>query len=72
MIPNVRSAEQWLAEVDRVIRAYRVPERREPVSMSRQAAVKRLIELGLTEGDARRYLDGRKAPMAAGVQRRPC
>ena len=70
MLANVRSAEQWLAEVDRIIRAYRTPERREPQPLTRQRAVKRLLELGLTEADARRYLDGRNTALPAGAHRR--
>jgi hypothetical protein len=66
MISKVRSAEQWLAEVDRVVRNYRNADRKETIHPGRQAAIKRLKGLGLTEGDALRYLNGkadRKQPL---------
>lgn len=68
MISNVRSAEEWLAEVDRIIHAYRTSERKGPPSVTRQGAVKQLMELGLTVGDAWRYLDGKKTDPPAGAQ----
>ena len=59
MISNVRSAEQWLAEVDRVLRIYRNADPKASIQSVRQAAIKRLKDLGLMEGDALRYLKGK-------------
>jgi hypothetical protein len=59
VIASVRSAEQWLAELDRVIRIYRNVNAKESTQPVRQAAIKRLRDLGLTEGDALRYLKGK-------------
>jgi hypothetical protein len=54
MISSARSAEQWLSEVDQIVRNYRTADSRFP--SARQVAIKKLRDLGLTEGDAVRYL----------------
>ena len=54
MIASARSAEQWLTEVNQIVRSYRTADPRE--QSSRQIAIKKLKDLGLTEGDALRYL----------------
>lgn len=58
VLPNVQSAEEWLAEVDRIVRSYRTLTALQPMTAYRQAAKDELCELGLTEADAIRYLDG--------------
>jgi hypothetical protein len=52
MISRARSAEQWVAEVDQIIRTYRSADG----GSARHLAIKQLRDLGLTEGDASRYL----------------
>lgn len=54
MISRPHSAEQWLQEVSEIIRTYRSADGRFP--SARQIAIKKLKDLGLTEGDALRYL----------------
>jgi hypothetical protein len=54
MITRARSAEQWLFEVDQIVRSYRTADSRGWAA--RQEAIKQLKDLGLTEGDAARYL----------------
>lgn len=56
MILSARSAEQWLAEVDHIIRNYRSADPKASPHAARQLAIKQLRDLGLTEGDALRYL----------------
>ena len=54
MIGSARSAEQWLTEVNQIVRNYRTADLGE--QSARQIAIKKLKDLGLTEGDALRYL----------------
>jgi hypothetical protein len=68
MASSVRSAEQWLMEVDRVIRIFRAADLKESVQSVRQAAIKRLKDLGLTEGDALRYLKSKPDTPAGRVR----
>jgi hypothetical protein len=65
MISSARSAEQWLAEVNQTIRTYRATDPRASIQAARQAAIKRLRDLGLTEGDALRYLGNADIPERA-------
>ena len=60
MVPTRRSAEQWLAEVNEIVRTYRTADPRFP--SARQIAMKQLRDLGLTEGDAVRYLGKADVP----------
>src|SRR6185437_4741072 len=46
--------EQWVAEIDQIIRTYRSADAGR--WSARQEAIKQLRDLGLTEGDALRYL----------------
>jgi hypothetical protein len=55
-----RSAEEWLAQVDEVIRAYRAADPRQLQLGPRQEAIDRLRMLGLSEGEAIRYLNAKK------------
>jgi hypothetical protein len=56
------SAEEWLAELEATIKAYRAADKVGPVSTAsaRSDATARTRKLGLTDGDASRYLDGKK------------
>ena len=56
MISNTRSAEQWLEEVNQIVRSYRSADPKGSPHAAREAAIKQLRDLGLTEGDALRYL----------------
>jgi hypothetical protein len=56
MVARQRSAEEWVAELDSIINQYRNGEPRSS-PLTRRKAIERLVELGLTEGDAVRYLD---------------
>ena len=56
MVARQRSAEEWVAELDSIINQYRNGEPRS-APLTRRKAIERLVELGLTEGDAVRYLD---------------
>jgi hypothetical protein len=47
------SAEEWLAELESIIRCYREWD---ALPLTRKQAFDRIIELGLSEGDAIRYL----------------
>lgn len=58
MLPKVQSAEEWVAEVDRIVQSYRTQTALQPMAEYRQVAKDELRELGLTEADAIRYLDG--------------
>ena len=56
MVARQRSAEEWVAELDSIINQYRNGEpRRAP--LTRGQAIERLGEMGVSEGDAVRYLD---------------
>jgi hypothetical protein len=65
LLPKVQSAEEWLAEVDRIVRSYRTQMAVQPVAEYRQVAKDELRELGLTEADAIRYLDGPESRVRA-------
>jgi hypothetical protein len=56
MVARQRSAEEWVAELDSIVGQYRNGE---PGSapLTRRKAIDRLAELGVSEGDAVRYLD---------------
>jgi hypothetical protein len=56
MIARQRSAEEWVAELDSIINQYRNGEPK-GAPMTRGKAIARLVELGVSEGDAVRYLD---------------
>lgn len=52
------SAEEWLAEVDSIVHLYREETRRKgPLPLTRGQAIERMVALGLSKGDAIRYLD---------------
>jgi uncharacterized protein YjiS (DUF1127 family) len=51
-----RSAEEWIAEVNSIVDHYRNSPRGAP-QLTRKQAIDRLVDLGLSEGDAVRYLD---------------
>jgi hypothetical protein len=58
MVARRPSAEEWMAEVDGIVHQYRGESGRRGVPpITRQQAIERLVELGLSEGDAIRYLD---------------
>jgi hypothetical protein len=56
MVARQRSAEEWVAELDGIINQYRNGDPRAAPLTLRQA-IARLVELGVCEGDAVRYLD---------------
>jgi hypothetical protein len=56
MVARQRTAEEWVAELDSIIHQYRDGEPR-AAPMTRRKAIARLVELGVSEGDAVRYLD---------------
>jgi hypothetical protein len=56
MVARQRSAEEWVAELDGIIDQYRNGDPRAAPLTRRQASA-RLVELGVCEGDAVRYLD---------------
>ena len=65
MVARHLSAEEWMAEVDRIIHGYRgEADRRGAPPMTRKQAIERLVELGFSEGDAFRYLDRNRAKPA--------
>jgi hypothetical protein len=58
MIARLPSAEELVAEVDRVVHQYREETgRRGAPRLTREHAIERIVELGFLEGDAIRYLD---------------
>jgi len=56
MLARHRTAEEWLAEVNRVMRDYRSTELRGAAG-SRKRAIERLIDLGFSAGEAVHELD---------------
>jgi hypothetical protein len=56
MVARQRSAEEWVAELDSIVNQYRNGEPRS-APLTRRKAIDRLVELGVSEGDAVRYLD---------------
>ena len=56
MVARPRSAEEWVAELDGIVNQYRNGEPRS-APLTRRKAIDRLVELGVSEGDAVRYLD---------------
>ena len=56
MLARHRTAEEWLAEVNRVMRDYRSTDLRGAAG-SRQRAIERLIDLGFSAGEAVHELD---------------
>jgi len=56
MVARQLSAEEWVAELDGIINQYRDGEPR-GAPLTRRQAIARLMELGVSEGDAVRYLD---------------
>ena len=60
-----RTSEEWLAEVNAIIRRYRsgYTERLGAGPLTREEAIARLRRLGLTQGEAERWLTrDRKEP----------
>ena len=55
-VARQRSAEEWVAELDSIINQYRNGAPRS-APLTRQKAIAHLVELGVSEGDAVRYLD---------------
>jgi hypothetical protein len=65
MVAKHLSAEEWMAEVDRIIHEYRDETgRRGLPSLARKQAIERMVELGFSEGDAVRYLERNRAKPA--------
>jgi hypothetical protein len=65
MVAKRLSAEEWMAEVDRIIHEYcEETGRRSVPPLTRKQAIGRLVELGFSEGDAVRYLDRNRAKPA--------
>jgi hypothetical protein len=56
MLARHRTAEEWLAEVNRVMRDYRSTDLRGAAG-SRKRAIERLIDLGFSAGEAVHELD---------------
>jgi hypothetical protein len=56
MLARHRTAEEWLAEVNRVMRDYRSADLRGAAG-SRKRAIERLIDLGFSAGEAVHELD---------------
>ena len=56
MLARQRTAEEWLAEVNRVMRDYRSTDLRGAAG-SRRRAIERLIDLGFSAGEAVHELD---------------
>jgi hypothetical protein len=65
MLAQHRTAEEWTAELDSIIDDYRNAAPKGAPRLSRQQAIERLVELGLSEGEAIYYLDGHSAKPAA-------
>jgi hypothetical protein len=59
MVAKLPSAEEWIAEIDHLIASFGESDRplRTP---TREQIIERLRKLGLTEGDALRYLSRRR------------
>jgi len=55
-----RTAEEWLAEVEAIIRGYRAgrAEAGTSLALRHDEAIARLRHLGITAGDAERWLAG--------------
>jgi len=65
MVARRLSAEEWMAEVDSIINQYHEGSgHRGRTPMSRKQAIERLVQLGLSEGNAVRYLDRNRAKPA--------
>jgi hypothetical protein len=65
MVKKRLSAEEWMAEVDRIVHEYREETgRRGLPQLTRKQAIERLVELGFSEGHAVRYLDRNRAKPA--------
>ena len=62
MVARRLSAEQWIAEIGSIINQYHEGSgHRAGIPMTRKQAIDRLVQLGLSEGDAVRYLDRKRA-----------
>jgi hypothetical protein len=59
MVARHLSAEEWIAEFDKVIDQYRNGEPRS-APLTRKQAIDRLMQLGFSEGQAVRYLDRKR------------
>jgi hypothetical protein len=65
MVVKRLSAEEWMANINRIIQQYRgEPTRRSLPPLTRKQAIEELVELGFSEGDAIRYLDRNRAKPA--------
>jgi hypothetical protein len=64
MVARHLSAEEWIAEIDRIIQQYRGETGRRLPPLTRKQAIERMIELGFSQGDAVRYLDRNRAKPA--------
>ena len=69
MLAKYRTAEEWLAEHDRIIREYRSSEPK-VAPARRQRAIRRFADLGLSPGEAVHYLDRHIAKPAVRAQTR--
>lgn len=58
-MPPKLSAEEWVAAVNEVVRLYRGTGNGGAEAISREEAMKRMRELGVSEGDATRWLEPR-------------
>jgi hypothetical protein len=57
MVARHPSAEEWMAAVDGIVHQYRGESGRRGPPLTRKQAIELMVELGLSEGDAIRYLD---------------
>ncbi len=64
MLSKHRTAEEWIAELDRIMHEYRSTDRKGAPSLSRAQAIQRLVELGFSAGEAIHCLDGNSAKPA--------
>jgi hypothetical protein len=60
MVARHLSAEEWIAELDKIIEQYRNGEPRS-APLTRKQAIDRLVQLGFSAGEAVRYLDRNRA-----------
>jgi hypothetical protein len=61
MVARQRSAEEWLAKLNSIMHEYRNSEQKGAPPLSRQRAVRRMIELGFSAGQAVHCLDRHSA-----------
>jgi hypothetical protein len=61
MLTRHRSAEEWIAELDRIMHEYRSTEYKSALPVTRKQTIQRLVDLGFSAGEAVHYLDRHSA-----------